>query len=185
METGLCITIMVKLLVHLAGKSVSLHRIPLLVWHLNMIIFLNFLELGKAYGLGFRGISGNWQYCDPTLAYFGQEFRERIAFEILGRMCHLLQDMSVPAHANLDPHGDDPALIDDYYESYFGYDYYWNAQNVYTQIGGMINPYLYQPSNPLHFLMYTTNQMANHFATQGPHKNLIMITLAAMAFLQK
>ena len=34
----------------------------------------------------------------------------------------------------------------------------------------MINPYLYQPSNPLHFLMYTTNQMANHFATQGPHK---------------
>ena len=129
-----------------------------------------FFRTGKAYGLGFRGISGNWQYCDPTLVYFGQEFRERIAFEILGRMCHLLQDMSVPAHANLDPHGDDPALIDDYYESYFGYDYYWNAQNVYTQIGGMINPYLYQPSNPLHFLMYTTNQMANHFATQGPHK---------------
>ncbi|AFH50035.1 Hypothetical protein IALB_2332 [Ignavibacterium album JCM 16511] len=129
-----------------------------------------FFRTGKAYGLGYRGISGNWQYCDPTIVYFGQEFRERIAFEILGRMCHLLQDMSVPAHANIDPHGNDDALIPDYYENYFGDDFYWNADNIYTQIGGVINPTLYQPSNPLHFLMYTTNQMSNHFSTQGPHK---------------
>lgn len=94
-------------------------------------------------------------------------FFDILSFEILGRMCHLLQDISVPAHANIDPHGDDSALILDYYENYFGYDYYWNAQNTFSQVGGYINPY--QSSNPLHFLMYTTNQMANHFATQGPH----------------
>lgn len=102
--------------------------------------------------------------------YLNDEVRNNIVWEILGRMCHLLQDMSVPAHTNIDPHGENPGLIDDYYESYFGYNFYWNAQNIYSQIGGMINPYQYQPTNPLHFLMYTTNQMANHFATQGPHK---------------
>ena len=75
--------------------------------------------------------------------------------------------MSVPAHANIDPHGDDSALILDYYENYFGYDFYWDAQNTFNQVGDYINPY--QSSNPLHFLIYTTNQMANHFATQGPH----------------
>ncbi|GEM_PF-2423554 len=94
-------------------------------------------------------------------------FFDILSFEILGRMCHLLQDMSVPAHTNIDPHGDDDALIPDYYEEYFGYDYYWDYQNTLTKVGGYINPY--QSSNPLHFLMYTTNQMANHFATQGPH----------------
>lgn len=94
-------------------------------------------------------------------------FFDVLSYEILGRMCHLLQDMSVPAHANIDPHGDDSALILDYYENYLGYDYYWNYQNTYSQVGGYINPY--QSTNPLHFLMYTTNQMANHFATQGPH----------------
>ncbi|MFA3782041.1 T9SS type A sorting domain-containing protein [Melioribacteraceae bacterium 4301-Me] len=75
--------------------------------------------------------------------------------------------MNVPAHTNIDPHGDNDGLIIDYYENYFGYDFYWDYQNTYSQVGGYINPY--QSSNPLHFLMYTTNQMANHFATQGPH----------------
>lgn len=46
-------------------------------------------------------------------------FFDIVSFEILGRMCHLLQDMSVPAHANIDPHGNDDALILDYYENYF------------------------------------------------------------------
>lgn len=118
--------------------------------------------------------------------YLNDEVKNNTVWEILGRMCHLLQDMSVPAHANIDPHGDDDALIPDYYENYFGYNFYWNAQNVYAQLGGMINPYQYQPTNPLHFLMYTTNQMANHFATQGPHKKkLIMIILAEMERQQK
>ena len=99
-----------------------------------------------------------------------EDTKNKVVWEILGRMCHLLQDMSVPAHANIDPHGPDPNLINDYYEKYFGYDFNWNAQNTFSQVGGYINPY--QSSNSLHFLMYTTNQMANHFATQGPHYKL-------------
>jgi hypothetical protein len=35
--------------------------------------------------------------------------------------------MSVPAHANLDSHGDKPGLRIDCFEDYFGYDYFWNA----------------------------------------------------------
>jgi hypothetical protein len=30
--------------------------------------------------------------------------------------------------ASIDPHGGNPGLIDDYYESSFGYNFYWNAQ---------------------------------------------------------
>ncbi|MDI6786656.1 MAG: hypothetical protein QMD92_08105 [bacterium] len=85
---------------------------------------IDFFKTGKAYGIGFRGLV-SWQYCDRTLIYFGQEFREKITWQILGRMCHLIQDMSVPAHANLDPHGNNPGLRIDCYENYFGYDYFW------------------------------------------------------------
>ena len=136
-----------------------------------------FFKTGKANSLGFRNINGNWQYCNPTTIYYSQEFRERIVFEILGRMSHLLQDMSVPAHTNLDPHGDNPQLIEDYYESYFGYNYYWNSENVYSQFGGILNPYSYQANDPLHFLMYTMNQMSNYFATRVRIKKVIMIFL--------
>lgn len=129
---------------------------------------IEFFKTGRAFRVGFRDINGNWQYCSGTEIYYVQSFREKVAWEILGRMCHLLQDMSVPAHANIDPHGDNACLISDYYEGYFGDDFYWNAQNVSSQIGGLINPY--QFSSPLHALMYVTNQMANHFASQGPHK---------------
>jgi hypothetical protein len=97
------------------------------------------------------------------------QFIDGQAFNILGRMCHLLQDMSVPAHSNIDPHGDNAGLKIDTYEDYFGEDFYWNADNTNSQIGGFINPY--QSPNPVHFLMYTTNQIANHFASNGPQMN--------------
>ncbi len=124
---------------------------------------------GQAWIVGYYNVLGQWVSCNYEIV-LGQGWRDAFTWEILGRMCHLLQDMSVPAHTNIDPHGDNPGLIDDYYESYFGYNFYWDAQNVYSQIGEIINPYQYQAYNPLHFLIYTTNQMANHFLTQGPHK---------------
>ena len=127
---------------------------------------------GKAWIVGYYDSNGNWinSNLNPDLPFevrLGSAWRDAFIWEILGRMCHLLEDMSVPAHANIDPHGNDDALIQDYYENYFGDAFYWNAENTFSQVGGFINPY--QSSNPLHFLMYTTNQMANHFATQGPH----------------
>ncbi len=79
-------------------------------------------------------------------------------------MCHLLGDMSVPAHAHCDIHGDnDPGILYDSYEEYFGTSYYWNGQNS----GQMINPYV--SSNPLHYLMYTMSQISGHFGSNGPY----------------
>lgn len=92
-----------------------------------------------------------------------------ITFEILGRMCHLLQDMSVPAHVHRDCHGSsDDGIRQDCYENYFGYDFGFDFMSVYNNYGAFINPV--DKINPLHFLMYTTAQMADHFGSNGPYE---------------
>jgi hypothetical protein len=91
------------------------------------------------------------------------DVRNIVAWEVLGRMCHLLADMSVPAHAHLDEHG----LLADSYEDYVGGagDPYlaWNADNVGPAI------VLNGPADQvLHALMYTTQEQADHFGSNGP-----------------
>jgi hypothetical protein len=91
------------------------------------------------------------------------EVRNIIVWEVLGRMCHLLGDMSVPAHAHVDEHG----LKPDSYEDYVGGpgDPYraWSAGNVPPAI--MLNTAGY---DAIHFLMYTMQQQADHFGSNGP-----------------
>lgn len=94
------------------------------------------------------------------------QFKDNICWEVLGRMCHLLQDMGVPAHANVDPHGDNSDLRIDSFENNFG-DIGWTADMVYSINQDILDPFVC--SNPIHFLMYTTQQQANHFASNGPH----------------
>ena len=95
----------------------------------------------------------------------GQSYRNFIVWEILGRMAHLFQDMSVPAHAHIDAHG----IVSDQYEDWVGTSSrfeYWNHQNT----GGIslnVNGF----TDPLHFLMYTTQQITDHFGSTGPHGN--------------
>jgi hypothetical protein len=100
-----------------------------------------------------------WYYGD---VYVTNDFRDKLVWEILGRMCHLVQDMSVPAHTRCDEHG----LTPDDYENWISENNhwtYWNANNC----GDLINPYV--SSNPIHYLMYTTQQIANHFGSTGPY----------------
>jgi hypothetical protein len=87
--------------------------------------------------------------------------RDRIAWETLGRMCHLLADMSVPAHTHRDEHGLQP----DSYENWMYGDPHlaWDHQNV----GDFINPYN-SDDDPLHYLIYTMQQQADHFGSNGP-----------------
>jgi len=87
--------------------------------------------------------------------------RDRIVWETLGRMCHLLADMSVPAHTHRDEHGLEP----DSYENWMYGDSHlaWDHQNV----GDFINPYN-SDNDPLHYLMYTMQQQADHFGSNGP-----------------
>jgi hypothetical protein len=87
--------------------------------------------------------------------------RDRIVWETLGRMCHLLADMSVPAHTHRDEHGLEP----DSYENWMYGDPHlaWDHQNV----GDFINPYN-SDNDPLHYLIYTMQQQADHFGSNGP-----------------
>ncbi|PIQ08858.1 MAG: hypothetical protein COW71_09650, partial [Ignavibacteriales bacterium CG18_big_fil_WC_8_21_14_2_50_31_20] len=91
-------------------------------------------------------------------------YKNRIVFEILGRMAHLVQDMSVPAHAHVDAHGIDPG---DQYERWVSENdsyKYWNYENIGNERLYDVTNY----TNPLHFIMYTTQQIADHFGSSGP-----------------
>ncbi|HSR17838.1 MAG TPA: hypothetical protein VLM39_07070, partial [Ignavibacteriaceae bacterium] len=91
------------------------------------------------------------------------EAKDRIVWEILGRMAHLLADLSVPAHTHRDEHG----LLIDMYEDWIGGStepyWIWNCTNC----GTFINPYTID-DDPLHFLMYTMQQQTDHFGSNGP-----------------
>lgn len=100
---------------------------------------------------------------DLTEIEVADDVRNIVAWEVLGRMCHVLADMSVPAHAHLDEHG----LLADSYEEYVGGagDPYrvWNAGNAGPAI------VLNGPTDEvLHALMYTTQEQADHFGSNGP-----------------
>ncbi len=89
--------------------------------------------------------------------------RDRIAWEVLGRMCHLLADQSVPAHTHRDEHG----LLADSYENWMGGSSKPYLQWNYTNAGNFINPYI-TDNDPLHYLIYTMQQQSDHFGSNGP-----------------
>ncbi len=113
--------------------------------------------------------------------YFNSEWRRNTAFAILGRILHLLGDMSVPAHAHNDDHGPIKYTITgdwhthtcDKYEGWlthgeggfmaFTENWYWNYINILAQKGGYID--ISQENDPLYFAMYTVNQIADFFAS--------------------
>jgi hypothetical protein len=100
---------------------------------------------------------------DLTEITVQEEVRNIVVWEILGRMCHLLGDMSVPAHAHRDEHG----LSPDSYEDYVGGpgDPYkqWDHSNAGAPI--LLNGV---SDESLHFLMYVTQQVSDHFGSNGP-----------------
>ncbi len=109
--------------------------------------------------------TGNWEYYDGEV-YVTDEFKNQVVWEFLERMCHLLGDMSIPAHAHRDEHG----LQTDRYENWVADTKYlsWSYQNS----GNYIDPYFYNSSNPLHSLMYITQQTADHFGSSGPYETV-------------
>lgn len=84
---------------------------------------------------------------------------KKIIFETLGRICHLLGDMAVPAHAHNEVHADW-----DFYElnlnDIYNNDNYritWNSNNVFNK--GIVN--VNTLNNPLKGLAYLINQSAD------------------------
>jgi len=108
----------------------------------------------------------NWK--DAGYVILTDQQRDFVIYDILGRLCHYLQDMSVPAHTRRDIHGsDDEGIRQDYYEQYFVPIHFTEYNN--SNVDNFLNPYIYTNTNPLHFLMYTTNQIANWFSSNGPY----------------
>jgi hypothetical protein len=110
----------------------------------------------------------NWFLTNTTI----EELANKFTWEILGRMCHLLQDMSVPAHAHGDAHGEcDNGVRHDTYEKWVGSTVSpYNSPYLAISHNGM-NSFL-NPSGtdkPLYFLMYRVQQVADHFGSNGPY----------------
>ncbi|MEO8211515.1 MAG: hypothetical protein ABI840_13225, partial [bacterium] len=92
--------------------------------------------------------------------------RDIIFWEVVGRVAHHLEDNTVPAHTHNDLHGV-PVIGDECYHEYIDngayQDFNWiTAKNA----GGFIQPYGVD-NDPLRYLMYTANQLADHYPS-GP-----------------
>lgn len=123
-----------------------------------------------------------FQYGDTVL----QNRKKDIIYQFIGRVCHLLGDMSIPAHVHCDEHG----LWHDPYEDAMNYKEwdgnkmspcidedknissaqerveFWNAEKIFSEKGSIVNPWCYPADqNPYWFLFYTTAQIADHFAS--------------------
>jgi hypothetical protein len=110
--------------------------------------------------------NAEWEDCNYEVI-LGEGWRNAIVWEILGRMCHLLEDMSVPAHSHNDEHG--------YYTELYEYDmsnslYYSISANEFNNLE-IVNPYYLQNQNPLHFLMTVVQQVTDHYASCGNDYN--------------
>lgn len=116
----------------------------------------------------------NYNLLDPQ--------KKNLSNLILGRMIHLIQDMSVPAHVHNDDHSMDINANTSNCDSYEGNDdldygfladldnYYWTAENVLSQKGGLID--LSLESDPITYSMYTLNQLADFFASDDEDGNI-------------
>ncbi|TGE21093.1 T9SS type A sorting domain-containing protein [Hymenobacter metallicola] len=114
---------------------------------------------------------------------FDKSFGQPVALQILGRVAHLLGDMSVPAHAHSHPHPC-PLGKPDFYENNMGNVYWsnsgpgncendpggdyrarqWNAGTALQQ-GGLLADMYCEPDARarMKFLFYTLNQLADFF----------------------
>ena len=112
-----------------------------------------------------------------TKFVLSKEQRDRFVWELLGRVCHLLADMSVPAHTHRDMHMGNFSISestlsgsititvrdDDSYESWIrpGFNAVWTGENI---AGGLID--ITGQSDPLHYLFRSTRERAASFASE-------------------
>lgn len=88
-----------------------------------------------------------------------QEVRKIFTYKLLGHMCHLLQDMSVPIHSHVEVHPDEC------FEKECGTTL---TLPTYINAGGFINPF--DPifnNNPIRGLFYTANQIADLYPSNN------------------
>ena len=131
-------------------------------------------KTGHCFSEGYVALDGNYYTWTPEEIYMDLEAARKMAAMILGRVAHLLTDMSVPAHTHNDLHafGDGyedwmaAHYLDGYYELPFIDLIYWDAWNAARQ-GPLIDPYQAVITNDwirqIRYLFYTGNQIADRF----------------------
>ena len=114
---------------------------------------------GTIFYRGFYDIQGEFTERNFWVTS-SQGFRDRVVWEILGRVAHLLADVGTPTHAHYDQH---PPVIGgtDLYESEMGSQYVNYDYNLAQGLWGLID--VTGESNPLKYLFYTTAQIADHY----------------------
>jgi len=131
----------------------------------------NYYKTGRIFYKGYYNELGQF-ITRNEWATSPQWLRDRITWEILGRVAHLLGDMGNPAHAHNTQH--DPVFGGkDTYEEYMKTAYQnWDYQDALTQesawgarIDVTSNP------NPIKYLFYTTAQIAGHFPSEDDSGN--------------
>lgn len=106
-----------------------------------------------------------------TWVIVDENTRDKLVWEILGRMCHLLQDMTVPAHAHCHIHA--PIISSgDAYESYIeslgNIANYVNRNNCGSWVNPFSDPYgNYWPPDAIRYLFYNANQIGDFFPNGG------------------
>ncbi|MCD6330237.1 MAG: hypothetical protein J7M10_07840, partial [Candidatus Cloacimonetes bacterium] len=121
---------------------------------------------GTVTAISYRSaIDGEWYWVsEPSwpASWLGKGF----TCELFGRMCHLLQDMSVPAHVHCTSHAGTMGMYSDYFEEnemdYHNNYHTWTAQEIYDNGEMFIDPYVHE--DPIYYLMYFMNQITDHYA---------------------
>ena len=140
---------------------------------------IDFFNTGHCYFEGYMDLAGYTHPSNPPEEiYMDITAAQRRAYQILGRVSHLLADMSVPAHVHNDEHPCDLGDAD-YYEMYMGGSpnwecnepqttypaQNWNANTAVIQ-GGLL-PISTDNLSTIRYLFYTLNQLSDHFPS-GP-----------------
>lgn len=89
-----------------------------------------------------------------------------MGYHYLGHVCHLLADMSVPAHVHEDVHGPEP-FEDDCYEDWMTLAHAQLSDIEKAELvlqGPVVVP---EGTDPLFYLFYTVNQVADFFASDA------------------
>jgi len=114
---------------------------------------------------------GRWYATDcPGWDQTYVDFHRAHAYEILGRMCHLLQDQSVPAHVHSNAHACTHGMYCDYYEGNAPNYHLWTADEVYNGGRRFIYPFNTW-GDPLYYLMYLMNEVTDHYASGKTNGN--------------
>ena len=125
----------------------------------------NLLDLYNNFGtMQIQGVDyffDGWEATNCPNLYLQKKW----IYEILGRMCHLLGDMSVPAHVHSNSHACSSGMYCDLYENNELNLHLWTADEIFAQNQTYINSFSQIWSDPIYYLMYYMNQITDHFAS--------------------